>query len=170
MLVRFETIEPAAQQQADALARLARSAGGDASIVPGEDEGQLWNDHRRRPWDREGAVIKITLLPNAVGSLIAWLAESAGGADYEVVGRAGVGVLLARVGGDAERQARVLTGLRQRLPVNIGSAVLVRGSEDLRGRVDSWGPMGDGLSVMRAIKQQFDPLGILNPGRGPGGL
>ena len=78
--------------------------------------------------------------------------------------------MLARAGGDVERQARVLTGLRQRLPVGIGSAVLVRGSDDLRARVDSWGPMGDGLAVMRAIKGQFDPLGILNPGRGPGGL
>jgi len=28
-----------------------------------------------------------------------------------------------------------------------------------------WGPPGDGAAVMRAIKDRFDPQGILNPGR-----
>jgi hypothetical protein len=79
-------------------------------------------------------------------------------------------VLLARIGGDVERQARVLNGLRERLLAPTGSVVLVRGSDDLKSREDPWGSLGDGLSVMRAIKRQFDRLGILNPGRGPGGL
>jgi glycolate oxidase FAD binding subunit len=30
---------------------------------------------------------------------------------------------------------------------------------------DVWGPLGDGAAVMGAIKDEFDPLGILNPGR-----
>ena len=51
-----------------------------------------------------------------------------------------------------------------------GSAVIRRGESDLRGRVDAWGPIGDGMRVMMAIKRQFDPAGLLNPGRGPGGL
>ena len=35
---------------------------------------------------------------------------------------------------------------------------------DLTGR-DLWGPPGDGAAVMRAIKDRFDPQGLLNPGR-----
>jgi hypothetical protein len=101
---------------------------------------------------------------------LTWLAEATQGCEFDVVGRAGVGVLLARIGGDVERQARVLSGLRERLPPPTGSAVLVRGSDDLKSRVDPWGPLGGGLGVMRAIKRQFDPQGIVNPGRGPGGL
>ena len=45
-----------------------------------------------------------------------------------------------------------------------------RGQLALRRRTDAWGPIGDGLRVMQAIKRQFDPDGLLNPGRGPGGL
>jgi FAD/FMN-containing dehydrogenase len=30
---------------------------------------------------------------------------------------------------------------------------------------DLWGPPGDGAAVMRAIKDRFDPQGVLNPGR-----
>jgi FAD/FMN-containing dehydrogenase len=29
---------------------------------------------------------------------------------------------------------------------------------------------GDGLVLMQRIKRQFDPAGVLNPGRAPGGL
>jgi len=48
--------------------------------------------------------------------------------------------------------------------------VIVKGSPELREHVDVWGPIGDGLALMKAVKQQFDPNGILNHGRGPGGL
>lgn len=170
LLVRFETIEIAAEQQADAFVRLAETGGASASVAQGDEETAVWADHSRRPWEGDGAVFKVTLVPSAVGPTLDWLADTARGADYEVIGRAGVGVLLARVGGDVECQVRVLNGLRERLPPHAGSAVLVRGSDELKSRVDIWGAIGDGLAVMRAVKQQFDPQGILNPGRGPGGL
>ena len=32
-------------------------------------------------------------------------------------------------------------------------------------RADVWGPAGNGAAVMRAIKERFDPKGILNPNR-----
>jgi len=170
LLVRFETTDVAAQQQADAVVALAKESSATATIVDGDDEAALWAAHARRPWAGDGAVVKITLLPSAVASTLTWLADVMHGCEFDVVGRAGVGVLLARIGGDVERQARVLNGLRERLPAPTGSVVLVRGSDDLKSRVDPWGPLGGGLGVMRAIKRQFDPLGILNPGRGPGGL
>jgi glycolate oxidase FAD binding subunit len=167
LLVRFETTEVAAQQQADALVALANASGATSTIVAGNEEAALWADHAGRPWAGEGAVVKITLLPGAVASTLTWLAAATQGCEFDLVGRAGVGVLLARIGGDVERQARVLSGLRERLPPPTGGAVLVRGSDDLKSRVDPWGPLGGGLGVMRAIKRQFDPLGILNPGVGP---
>jgi glycolate oxidase FAD binding subunit len=39
-----------------------------------------------------------------------------------------------------------------------------------RAPVDAWGDPGDTLPLMRAIKQQFDPKGTLNPGRFVGGI
>ena len=170
LLVRFETTEVAAQQQADAVVALANASGATSTIVAGDEEAALWAEHGRRPWVGDGAVVKITLLPGDIASTLTWLAEATQGCEFDVVGRAGVGVLLARIGGDVERQARVLSGLRERLPPSTGSAVLVRGADELKSRVDPWGPLGGGLGVMRAIKRQFDPHGIVNPGRGPGGL
>jgi glycolate dehydrogenase FAD-binding subunit len=170
LLVRFETTEVAAQQQADAVVALANASGATSTIVAGDEEAALWAEHARRPWVGDGAVVKITLLPGDIASTLTWLAEATQGCELDAVGRAGVGVLLARIGGDVERQVRVLSGLRERLPPPTGGAVLVRASDDLKSRVDPWGPLGGGLGVMRAIKRQFDAQGILNPGRGPGGL
>lgn len=170
ILVRFETIETAAEQQAEAVVHMAERAGAHGSVVGADDEATLWAEHCRRPWRGDGAVFKITLLPTALGAMLSWLAEMPIRDNYEVVGRAGVGVLLARIGGPAELQADLLKMLRDARLSRAASAVLVRGSDDLKSQVDLWGPIGDGLALMRAIKQQFDPLGILNPGRGPGGL
>jgi glycolate oxidase FAD binding subunit len=170
VLVRFETIDVAADQQAAAVAHLAESTGARVSVVQADDESALWNEHQGRLWTGDGAVIKMTLLPTDVAPTVSWLDDVMRGIDHEVVGRAGVGVLLARIGGGSAGQARVLTELRARLPLGRGSAVLVRGSDELKSMIDVWGPIGDGLALMRAVKQTFDPNGILNPGRGPGGL
>src|SRR5262249_29741354 len=85
-------------------------------------------------------------------------------------GGAGGGVFTARVQGTLDAQANAINELRSSLGPGRGSAVIPRGSREPRQRVDVWGPVGDGLALMRAVKQQFDPAGMLNPRRGPGGL
>jgi glycolate oxidase FAD binding subunit len=47
-----------------------------------------------------------------------------------------------------------------------GSLVIMRDA----GELDAWGTAGDTLPLMRALKQQFDPRGVLNPGRFVGGI
>lgn len=51
----------------------------------------------------------------------------------------------------------------------LGGAVVVESNARIGG-VDPWGPPGDGFDVMRGLKEQYDPHGILNPGRYLGGL
>ena len=33
-----------------------------------------------------------------------------------------------------------------------------------QSKLDAWGSPGDALPLMRAVKEQFDPKGTLNPG------
>jgi glycolate oxidase FAD binding subunit len=94
----------------------------------------------------------------------------AGARGYSAMGRAGAGVFHLCVLGDIQLQKRVIEGLRDSLPPGRGSAVVVKSPPELRAQVDVWGPIGDGLTLMKSVKQQFDPSGVLSPGRGPGGL
>lgn len=170
LLVRFESIAAAADEQAAELLRMAAGDGARATVVADAEESSLWDTHNARLWQRPGAIVKITCLPAEVMPTINAIDESLRGVEWDAIGRAGAGVLLLRVDGDEPRQARVVNDLRARFPTGRGSAVIVRGSEDLKRAVGVWGQPGDALPVMRAIKQQFDPHGLLNPGRGPFGL
>jgi glycolate oxidase FAD binding subunit len=46
-----------------------------------------------------------------------------------------------------------------------GAAVVEHCPLPLKRRIDIWGDPPQGMELMRRVKQKFDPLGILNPGR-----
>jgi glycolate oxidase FAD binding subunit len=170
LLVRFESIEAAAEQQASQATQLVASHGGRAATVGGAEEATLWASHSARPWGGAGTVVKMAMVPMEVGPTLAWIEPRLRGVEWEAVGRAGVGVLLLRINGDAPQQQHAIEALRSRIPQGRGSVVVVRASDEVKRVVDVWGPAGDALPVMRAIKHAFDPAGLLNPGRGPFGL
>lgn len=51
-----------------------------------------------------------------------------------------------------------------------GYAVVERCDPALKARLDVWGDAGPSLALMRRVKEQFDPSGVLNPGRFAGGI
>ena len=51
-----------------------------------------------------------------------------------------------------------------------GSAVVEHCPPSLKKQIDVWGGHPEGLEVMRRIKQKFDPMGIMSPGRFVGGI
>ena len=51
-----------------------------------------------------------------------------------------------------------------------GSAVVRQGPVGLKREIDVWGTGGGEVELMRRLKQVFDPVGVLNPGRGMGRL
>lgn len=170
-LIRFESTDASTATQSAAAARLAEASGARTRILAGDEEQREWAEHADRPWKGAGAVAKVTLLPSDLAlTLDALMAGAGNGTACEVAGRAGLGVLLARFEGDVPSQARAIARVRGRTAPHRGSVVVLRGSSDLRASVDPWGPMGSAFPVMQSVKRAFDPLGILNPGLGPGGL
>ena len=170
LLVRFESVEASVAQQAEEARALVGSRG--AAVVLGwEEERAAWNRHATH-WSQGGTLVKLSALPAELFPTLAWLRDraAADGIELAAAGRAGLGVVDVRLDGPLDEQARLVEDLRERLPVGRGSAVIRRGDPALRRRVDPWGPIGDGVRVMTAIKRQFDPEGLLNAGRGPGGL
>ena len=170
LLVRFESVEASVAQQAEE-ARALVGARGVAVVLGGEEERAAWNRHAAH-WSQGGTLVKLSALPAELFPTLVWLRDraAADGIELAAAGRVGLGVVDVRLDGPLDEQARLVEDLRERLPVGRGSAVIRRGDPALRRRVDPWGPIGDGMRVMTAIKRQFDPEGLLNAGRGPGGL
>ena len=51
-----------------------------------------------------------------------------------------------------------------------GRAVIERCPADVKARFDVWDDVGEGIEVMRRLKEQYDPGRTLNPGRFVGGI
>jgi glycolate oxidase FAD binding subunit len=89
-----------------------------------------------------------------------------------VAGCAGLGALRTRIeDGDVAAVVRGIERLRAVVADVDGGVMIERGPRALREAIDPWGPVpAPALAVMRAIKREFDPAGVLNPGRFVDGL
>ena len=178
LLVRFETTDAAANQQASAAQHLCGSRRVEASIVSGDAEAGLWRDYQRDlagdPGER-GALVRIAVLPTQVPDMIGHVARVALQHTLEcrVAGRAALGVLYVRIGGAEksrpapESAAAAVDAFRKNAWARGGSAVVVSADPAVAALIDPWGDVGDALPVMRAVKARFDPNAILVPGRVP---
>lgn len=170
LLIRFESTAASTAAQSAAAAALAQSCGARARAIDGDDERGEWDAHRSRPWNGSGAVARVTLLPANLTPALDAIASASIDGGCDLIGRAGLGVLLVRLDGDASSQASAISSLRAAVLPLGGTVAVLRASPELAAAVDAWGPMGDAFRVMQSVKRAFDPGGVLNPGRGPGGL
>jgi glycolate oxidase FAD binding subunit len=166
VLVRFETTGRAADAQAAATAALCETLGAAVTTLTGDAERDLWSAYEAAIWEERGdtAVVKVGVLPTDARALI----EDCGAAS--VAGRGALGVLYLRRSGALDEVSAWLQDMRSRLSRRGGHAVVVRAPADWQGQLDRWGPSRSDAALMRAVKAQFDPHNILNPGRGPCGV
>jgi glycolate oxidase FAD binding subunit len=48
--------------------------------------------------------------------------------------------------------------------------LILRAPEEIKSQLDVWGEAGPAGSLMRALKEKFDPHALLNPGRFVAGI
>jgi glycolate oxidase FAD binding subunit len=120
------------------------------------------------------AVLKISAIPTDVPAVLADLADGAAAVGLTVArqAHAGVGVVLARVrpAGDGAAFGAALADLQTRLVTRWKHAVVLGCAPHHKPGLALWGAEPSGLAVMRAIKAEYDPNGILNKGRFVGGI
>jgi glycolate oxidase FAD binding subunit len=145
----FESIPSAAVQQADWT--VGAIGGNVAAAVPA--------GFGARPWDTTGVGLKLTHRLGAMREALAALARVVPNAVIRA--HAGSGVVLAGV--DPAALAALPT-LRSAFAELDGQVVVASAPDDLKHDVDVWGPVR-GIAVMQRIKEQFDPDGLMCPGR-----
>jgi glycolate oxidase FAD binding subunit len=162
--VSIGSAEAAVRAQGAAMERLARAAGGTVSSV----DAEFWEAYASAA--RAGDVgLRVATLPSAV---VATVREVERLRPAVVTGSAALGTL--RVGlasTDVEATRGVVDGLRTFVADAGGSVVIERGPAAVREAIDPWGPLpAEALALMTALRDEFDPLRVLNPGRFVGRL
>lgn len=159
--VLFEGSEPGVEAQArEAVEMLGAS-------------GEAAETESRLPAPREpGALeVKIATVPSELAGMIRHVLEvcDSAGARPHLHGQIGAAVLRVSVGPvSAAAAGAIVRGIRAGLLE--GSAVVTTPPERLDWDVDAWGDPGDAIGLMRRVKERFDPLRTLNPGRFVGGI
>ncbi|MBI3325519.1 MAG: FAD-binding oxidoreductase [Nitrospinae bacterium] len=181
LLVGVDGVEQAVARQIRQLAGICHEAGATAWWV-GADDGRLWTalQTRFRPQGTDRAswiVIRVgTVLTRVMGVLeelerIAKPLE----VESELAARAGNGLIYCRIPlhGDPTRQSRLATALGDLRGVHAqhrSYLVIESAPPSFKAQFDIWGDIGPQLEIMRGLKREFDPRGVLNPGRFVGGL
>jgi glycolate oxidase FAD binding subunit len=169
LLIRFESSPRATGQQVAAAADLCASHGATTTVLSGQPERDAWSEHERHLASGSGAVLKLAVLPTDVSAMLSRVEglTAAQGVQYAATGRAALGVIFVRVGGEASQQEAVLADLRRDAISRRGSGVLLSAPPEVKARLGTWGPKGDAVPIMRAVKARFDPRGTLNAGCEP---
>jgi glycolate oxidase FAD binding subunit len=180
LTVLFEGIEPGVEAQAAAAAELLGRVGEAAVAGPGETDAAM-AELGAPPFEQADLGLKVACPPAALPAVMADLLDGPLGWGHPVGAHAGTGVLWvagdARAGeleGDGGRALPALATdvarARERLARSGGSLVVVKAPPELKRAVDSWGPAGDALDLMRRVKERFDPGRRMSPGRFVGGI
>ncbi len=178
LAVKFGDLETAVNWQVAQLEAMWRPHR-DRGIVVSDarEQAVLWDvlreDHfyfGKPPWDN--VKLKVNILPN---QLVQWVERierqlSKTDAPAFLKAHAGSGVIrvfchLDPSTSQVQTLADCIEKWRSELGPVRGSVVIESGPARLKSQVDAWGYRYRDLNLMKQIKNQLDPQGILNPGR-----
>ena len=153
----------AVERTARELADLARGA--ETRRLQGEDSERWWSQlSTQRAAAESGVALRASLPPSSVVGFMRRL--NASSLAYPTTG-----LVLTQLGAaPVERLVDAIEAARRQATEAGGSLVVEAAPVAVKERIDVWGDAGDGLALMRRLKQQFDPRGTLNPGRFFGGV
>lgn len=179
LLLRFGGRASQVARQVNGASARCLAAGGlkeSLTSLRGTEAERLWRNvadlGQREP---SAALIVRIEVPPAAGASAAVAADAVALGDRPLVAlHAGHGVVRAfwanGVDTAPEAVAQALQQLRQHVKERGGATLVEWASIQVKEVLDVWGDPGPGLGVMRRLKAEYDPSGVLNPGRFVGGI
>ncbi len=138
-----------------------------APFAAGDD---VWRQRERLFAVSGATLLKVTARPSRlVGVLGGFGGLALQGIAAECVADA-TGIVTVALSEPPEVTASIIEDLRVWLRSRDGGMVVVLRTGNASGELDRWGGSPPAIAVMRAIKQEFDPDRLLNPGKFVGGI
>jgi glycolate oxidase FAD binding subunit len=170
LAVCFEGFGETVARQLGELDSLAKRNGMAIETHRAETEQRVWRDIGDLPLKAERLVYRVTVPRSSVAPVLGAVQSSLIGA-VEPALSADVAMgtiwIVTPANKTSAGQFAELIVLAQQ---HHGHAVMFAAPPELKLGIEVWGPSPPTISLMRDIKQRFDPHGIMNPGRFIGGL
>ncbi|MFQ3662100.1 MAG: FAD-binding oxidoreductase [Chloroflexaceae bacterium] len=172
VIARFAGTGPTVSRQVHEAERRCAGLGARTVAVPREDDALLWRaiSNAMAPTGDGSLLLRAGAPSSALGAVAGLLERVArrNGWVPAQIGIAPAGLIFSRwftglAGPEVVNQA--LLEARIELSVLGGYVVVEEAPPALAGALDLWGPLPEGIDVMRALRARWDPAGILNPGR-----
>lgn len=163
LLIRFETTRRSAELMAAAAAARVADGSSDVVILDGDAEAAVWAEHQQLESVDGGLVAQVSVLPTVAGPVIDQMGRMATecGVTWGATGRAALGTLRIHAAGDQTAVQQFAAGLRTAIATLGGHAQFILGAHILGDQLEPRGPVGSAAAVGFAVKQRFDPAGIL---------
>ena len=140
-----------------------RGTAREVSILEGEDETAAWAAHQRLESAEDGLVCQVSLLPASCAAFLDAAAHLIGtdALEWTVTGRPALGVHRLHITGADAALGGLAPALRQLTATHGGHVQFVRGTALLPAGTDAMASTGTAAAIGFAVKQRFDPNGIL---------
>lgn len=164
LVVRFQSIAASVQEQVSKVMALGQSLQLTSTSLVEADETALWQQLQERmtePTHPDAIACKIGIQPSQAMVLLQINQLSLPGCYAQIHAASGLGRLFMEMNTSLDQ----LQQMRSICQEHQGFLSVLMAPLALKQQLDVWGYTGNGLEVMRQIKQQFDPDSLLNPHR-----
>ena len=167
--VWFEGFEESVSRHIRDTEAIAARLGLDTDVISTEMQEHLWHYVRDFPLTSDQLIYRLTVPLSQLAEVMTAVSERKSGDSLYMIGDAASGTLWLSVEpGNANMEwFASLTSLAQERG---GHAIIFAAPPRLKENIDVWGAPPSTLPLMRETKRQFDPKGLLNPGRFVAGL
>lgn len=159
LIVKFATVAESIAQQSAHLLTIGKGLGLKGGMWQGEQEQQLWHGIQIGIWGKESIGCKIGAKPTSAVETIDFLDRLTSNHALGVIH------LASGIGACTLKDISQILLLRSQCEQASGFLSVLQAPIGIKQQIDVWGYRGNALPLMQAIKSQFDPQGILNPGR-----
>src|SRR5438093_1367019 len=167
--VWFEGFEESVSRHIRDTEAIAARLGLDTDVISTEMQEHLWHYVRDFPLTSDQLIYRLTVPLSQLAEVMTAVSERKSGDSLYMIGDAASGTLWLSVepGNVNMEWFASLTSLAQERG---GHAIIFAAPPRLKENIDVWGAPPSTLPLMRETKRQFDPKGLLNPGRFVAGL
>ena len=170
MLIRFAGIEKTVAYQVEEAITILRDQPGITDIETLSDDQGLWRRLAAVPLKSSHSVSwRATVQPAHLGQFVDGVEREYSDAFFSLAWQAGVADgrirVLDNTTRDTQKAVEMVRRMRAVAESLSGSLVLENAPEQAISEIDSWGGFGSSAILMKRVKEQLDPQGLLSPGR-----